>query len=238
MGAVSEVGWNCLFNRRCKMAQMNVEQIKATVMAGMRHRSAIVLIAVCALSVLAACSTPIKLDEVAVEDRNGKAVGSQPLGGTAGTGGTTGATGPIGSAGVNGVAGADVSQRAIQAATADGVQASASGPANTAKIIYFDYDSYAIRPEFQAAIDSHAKFLNTYKTRKLAIEGHTDERGGREYNLALGQKRSEAVRRALGLLGVTESQIEAVSFGKEKPATTGADEPSMALNRRAEINYR
>jgi peptidoglycan-associated lipoprotein len=72
----------------------------------------------------------------------------------------------------------------------------------------------------------------------MAIEGHTDERGGREYNLALGQKRSEAVRRALGLLGVTDSQVEAVSFGKEKPATTGTDEPSMAQNRRAEINYR
>ena len=72
----------------------------------------------------------------------------------------------------------------------------------------------------------------------MAIEGHTDERGGREYNLALGQKRAEAVRRALGLLGVTDSQVEAVSFGKEKPAASGSDEASMAKNRRAEINYR
>ena len=80
--------------------------------------------------------------------------------------------------------------------------------------------------------------MSTNKTRKMAIEGHTDDRGGREYNLALGQKRSEAVRRALALLGVTDAQIEAVSFGKEKPAKAGSDEASWALNRRAEINYR
>ena len=87
-------------------------------------------------------------------------------------------------------------------------------------------------------MDVHAKYLTANKGRKMAIEGHTDERGGREYNLALGQKRAEAVRRALGLLGVTDSQVEAVSFGKEKPAASGFDESSMAKNRRAEINYR
>jgi peptidoglycan-associated lipoprotein len=178
-----------------------------------------------------------------VKDRSGKNVAGQGGEGTTGTGagstaGGLGVGGTTGAAGVNGVAGTDAGQRAIQPVTVDTAQASAAGPASAAKIIYFDYDSYAIRPEFQTAIDSHAKFLNTYKGRKLAIEGHTDERGGREYNLALGQKRSEAVRRALGLLGVTESQIEAVSFGKEKPASLGADEASMAQNRRAEINYR
>ena len=76
------------------------------------------------------------------------------------------------------------------------------------------------------------------KARKVAIEGHTDERGGREYNLALGQKRAEAVRSALGLLGAPDSQLEAVSFGKEKPAVPGNDEAAMAKNRRAEISYR
>jgi peptidoglycan-associated lipoprotein len=84
----------------------------------------------------------------------------------------------------------------------------------------------------------HARFLTTNKNRKIAIEGHTDERGGREYNLALGQKRSEAVRRSLALLGVAETQVEAVSFGKEKPAMTGDTEEAFAKNRRAEINYR
>ncbi|MBH2011002.1 MAG: peptidoglycan-associated lipoprotein Pal [Xanthomonadaceae bacterium] len=116
--------------------------------------------------------------------------------------------------------------------------ASIAGPANTAKIIYFDFDSYVVKPEFQSVIEAHARYLTANKSRKMAIEGHTDEVGGREYNLALGQKRAEAVRRALGLLGVTDSQVEAVSFGKEKPAVPGLDEASMAKNRRAEINYR
>jgi tol-pal system protein YbgF/peptidoglycan-associated lipoprotein len=100
----------------------------------------------------------------------------------------------------------------------EGTDASLAGPANVAKIIYFDFDSYVVKPEFQGAIEAHAKYLTANKTRKMAIEGHTDERGGREYNLALGQKRAEAVRRALGLLGVSDAQVEAVSFGKEKPA--------------------
>ena len=72
----------------------------------------------------------------------------------------------------------------------------------------------------------------------MAVEGHTDERGGREYNLALGQKRSEAVRKALNLLGVSDGQIEAVSLGKEKPAMTGSTEEAFAKNRRAEIAYK
>ncbi|MBK5203916.1 MAG: peptidoglycan-associated lipoprotein Pal, partial [Polaromonas sp.] len=115
---------------------------------------------------------------------------------------------------------------------------SGAGPVNTAKIVYFDFDSYVVKPEFQSLIEAHAKYLTANKSRKMAIEGHTDERGGREYNLALGQKRAEAVRRALELLGVADSQVEAVSFGKEKPAASGLDEVSMAKNRRAEINYR
>ncbi len=134
--------------------------------------------------------------------------------------------------------GSEVGQRAVTPGTIDATAGNAAGPANVAKVIYFDYDSYAIKPEFQSALDAHAKFMSTNKTRKMAIEGHTDDRGGREYNLALGQKRSEAVRRALALLGVTDAQIEAVSFGKEKPAKAGSDEASWALNRRAEINYR
>jgi peptidoglycan-associated lipoprotein len=87
-------------------------------------------------------------------------------------------------------------------------------------------------------IASHAQFLQTNKQRKANLEGHTDDRGGREYNLALGQKRSEAVRKALALLGVSENQMEAVSFGKEKPAVVGSTEAAMEKNRRAEINYR
>ena len=106
------------------------------------------------------------------------------------------------------------------------------------RVVYFDYDSYAIRPEFQALIETNAKLVKADKSKKIVVEGHTDERGGREYNLALGQKRAEAVRRAMGLSGVAESQLEAVSFGKEKPAVMGSTEDVMAKNRRAEISYR
>jgi peptidoglycan-associated lipoprotein len=107
-----------------------------------------------------------------------------------------------------------------------------------ARVILFDYDSYVIKPEYQNIVEAHARWMKANPTRKLNIEGHTDERGGREYNLALGQRRAEAVRRALVLLGVPDSQIEAVSFGKEKPVAPGSDEASWAKNRRAEFAYR
>jgi peptidoglycan-associated lipoprotein len=103
--------------------------------------------------------------------------------------------------------------------------------------VYFDYDSYIVKDEFKPVVDAHSKFLGANKGRKIVIQGNTDERGGREYNLALGQKRAEAVRKSLSLLGVPESQMEAVSFGKEKPKATGSDEASWAENRRADIVY-
>jgi len=114
----------------------------------------------------------------------------------------------------------------------------AAGPSGVARVIYFDYDSIVIKPEFQSLIDGHARYLKADSKRRIAVEGHTDERGGREYNLALGQKRAEAVRRALSLLGVADAQVEAVSLGEEKPAATGSDEAAFARNRRAEIVYR
>jgi peptidoglycan-associated lipoprotein len=106
------------------------------------------------------------------------------------------------------------------------------------RAVYFDFDSFVIKPESQPLIEAHARYLKANKTRKAALEGHADERGGREYNLALGQKRAEAVRRALGLLGVADNQLEAVSFGKEKPAVQGSDEAAWAKNRRVEFGYR
>lgn len=160
---------------------------------------------------LVACGSNVKLNDVPVEDK---------------------------SAMLNQAVDPNASTRGVAPVQIDATDVSAAGPANTAKVIYFDFDSFAIKPEFQNAIDAHAKYMAANKTRKMAIEGHTDERGGREYNLALGQKRAEAVRRALGLLGVTDAQVEAVSFGKEKPAASGGSEDAMAKNRRAEINYR
>ena len=106
------------------------------------------------------------------------------------------------------------------------------------RVVYFDFDSFVVKDDYRSLIENHAKRLNNKKTLALSLEGHADERGGREYNLALGQKRAEAVRRALGLLGVSDAQVEAVSFGKEKPAVPGSDEEAMAKNRRAELSYR
>lgn len=110
--------------------------------------------------------------------------------------------------------------------------------ANLPRVIYFDYDSYVVKDEFRNVVEAQAKSLAADRKKKLSIEGHTDERGGSEYNLALGQKRAEAVAKALTLLGVQEGQVEAVSFGKERPAAQGSNEEAWAKNRRAELNNR
>lgn len=183
------------------------------------------LLAAVFAALLAGCGSSVKLDEVAVEDRSGTAVGAQRAGAQGGT--ATAATG----------SGTAISNTAIAPVAIGSTAAAAAMPTGT-RIVYFDYDSFVIRPEFQDVIENHARFIKADTNRKVAIEGHTDDRGGREYNLALGQKRSEAVRRALGLLGVPDSQVEAVSFGKEKPAVSGSDEAALAKNRRAEISYR
>jgi peptidoglycan-associated lipoprotein len=170
---------------------------------------------------LSACGSAVKLDNVPVEDRSGTSTGT-PSGSASDAG-----KGDASAVGKGTVASVNLNKSAQDAA----MQA-------TNRVVYFDYDSFVIRPEFQSVIEAHAKYLGSDKSRKVAIEGHTDERGGREYNLALGQKRSEAVRKALTLLGVSEGQLEAVSFGKEKPAVQGATEAAMEKNRRAEISYR
>jgi peptidoglycan-associated lipoprotein len=106
------------------------------------------------------------------------------------------------------------------------------------RVVYFDYDSFVVKDDFRPLIVANAKALSADRTQRLALEGHTDERGGREYNLALGQKRAEAVAKALALLGANESQLEAVSFGKERLAATGNDEAAWAKNRRVELSKR
>lgn len=103
--------------------------------------------------------------------------------------------------------------------------------------VYFDFDSYIVKPEFQSVIENHANYLKSHPDRNVKIQGNTDNRGGAEYNLALGQKRAEAVRKSLSLLGVRDSQMEAVSLGKEKPKSLGNDEAAWTENRRADIVY-
>jgi peptidoglycan-associated lipoprotein len=106
------------------------------------------------------------------------------------------------------------------------------------KSVFFDFDSFVVKSEFQPLVEAHGRFLASNKPRRIAIEGHTDERGGREYNLALGQKRAEAVKQRLMVLGATDGQIETISFGKEKPRALGSNEEAWAQNRRADIVYK
>ena len=110
-----------------------------------------------------------------------------------------------------------------------------AAPATLDRVIYFDFDSYAVKDEFRPIIESHAKMLKANSSAKEVAEGHTDERGGSEYNLALGQKRAEAVVQQMKVLGVGDSQLEAVSYGKERPAVDGHDEAAWAKNRRVEL---
>ena len=172
-------------------------------------------IAGCAL-VIGACSSPVKLDEPAqVEDR-------------------TGAAGAAGAQGAGeGASGRQVAQ--VNVGARDALNDPNSPLAK--RSIYFDFDSYTVRDEYRGTIEAHARYLAANKGRKVIIQGNTDERGSREYNLALGQKRAEAVRKALAALGVSDAQIEAVSLGEEKPRATGNDEASWAENRRADLAY-
>ncbi|WP_297656227.1 peptidoglycan-associated lipoprotein Pal [Hydrogenophaga sp.] len=165
-------------------------------------------------AVLAACSSGVKLDDVPVEDRTGSATGA------AGAGGQTGG----------------VDQRGVSGVTVNG--GDAAQPDSVGRIVFFDYDSFEVKAEYASTLEANARYLNANRSRRVNLEGHTDERGGREYNLALGQKRAEAVRRALSLLGVTDAQMEAVSFGEEKPAQVGFDEAAFSKNRRVELTYR
>lgn len=190
---------------------MNISEVFAS-----RARSATQIVTVAALAaLLAACGSSVKLEEAPVSDRSASSA--------AGTEGAAGAGG--------------VGQRSISGVQADGFKPG-QGPASVGSVVYFDFDSFAVRSDFNPLIEGHAKFLGGNGQRRVNLEGHTDERGGREYNLALGQKRAEAVRRALAVSGVSDGQMEAVSYGEEKPAVQGSGEEAWAKNRRVELTYR
>ena len=104
--------------------------------------------------------------------------------------------------------------------------------------VFFDFDSYTISEQYRPVVEMHARYLAANPQQEVVIEGNTDERGSTEYNLALGQRRSEAVRRNLLLLGVQDQQVEAISFGKERPRAFGTTEADYAENRRADFSYR
>ncbi|RKP56553.1 peptidoglycan-associated lipoprotein Pal [Pararobbsia silviterrae] len=135
----------------------------------------------------------------------------------------------------NGAVGTQPNPNAVQEVNVDPLNDPNSPLAK--RSVYFDFDSYSVKDEYQQLLGQHAQYLKSHPQRHVLIQGNTDDRGTSEYNLALGQKRAEAVRKALSLLGVPDSQMEAVSLGKEKPVATGHDEASWAQNRRADLVY-
>ena len=116
--------------------------------------------------------------------------------------------------------------------------ATSKAKAPTGQSIYFDFDESLIKPEFKSVLEAHARYLRDNPSVEGRIEGNADERGSREYNLALGQRRAEAVVRALGVLGVPLKRLEAISYGEEKPRATGHDEASWSQNRRGDFVYK
>ena len=161
-----------------------------------------------AAALLAACSTPVKLNEAPVVERTPE---------TTATVADTRDVRPVETGSVDPLS------------DPKGVLAKRS--------VYFDLDSYVVRDDGKAIVENHSNYLNKNKGRKVLIQGNTDERGGTEYNLALGQKRAEAVRKSMASLGVAETQMEAVSLGEEKPKAMGTGEAVWAENRRADIVY-
>ncbi|MFN9103064.1 MAG: peptidoglycan-associated lipoprotein Pal [Betaproteobacteria bacterium] len=205
------------------------------------HRTLLAPLA--ALALLAGCASPSRVSEPATAPvQTATARSAAPATAPATPAATAAASRAAPQSGVSTVDLAARPATAAAGAAGAAAPAAAAGVAALAapaeRVVYFDFDSFAIRDDFKSLIEGHARVLAREGDRRMTIEGHTDERGGREYNLALGQKRAEAVVRSLVLLGVSERQLEAVSFGKERPAAQGSDESAWARNRRAELKDR
>jgi len=176
------------------------------------HKTVILWVAVIGASLLAGCSSP--------KPRN-----------AAGAGAASSVPSDQSAA-----KGADMSSADSAAANGAGV-AGPSAPQLQNRSIYFDFDSSDIKQEFEALVTAHARYLASSPSTRVRLEGNTDERGSREYNIGLGERRAQAVRRALMLQGVADSQITTVSYGEERPAVTGHTEEAWSHNRRVDIVY-
>lgn len=184
-------------------------------------------IAVAALAALflAGCSTQPSQPTAPIDDRSttpGAATGTPGAATTgAGTGGVTGTGVPGAGAGA-------------------GIGASALRDPNnilSKRSVFFDFDSFVVKDEYKPLVEAHARYLAGNRQARATIQGNTDERGSREYNIALGQRRADAIKRMMTLLGAQDAQVEAVSFGKEKPRAPGSNEAAWAQNRRGDIVY-
>ena len=174
------------------------------------------------IALLAGCSTtpqkPAPVEEGTPQSATPSGSGTGATTGGVGTGGVTGsATGSTGAGSANPL----------------------RDPNNilSKRSVYFDFDSDAIRDQYRGLVEAHARYLQANRNARVTIQGNTDERGSREYNIALGQRRADAVRQLMRVLGAQDAQIETVSFGKEKPKNGGHDESAWAENRRADILY-
>ncbi|MEO8487306.1 MAG: peptidoglycan-associated lipoprotein Pal [Betaproteobacteria bacterium] len=177
------------------------------------------------VALLAGCqSTPSTQGAAPVEDR------------TASSSTTPGAGASTSGAGSSGAAGSAQGSARPGGSVAGNPLRDPSSPLSK-RVVLFDFDSFVVRDEYRSMIESHGRYLAGNRNARMTIQGNTDERGSREYNIALGQKRADAVRRMMTLLGAQEAQVETVSFGKEKPRNPGHDEGSWAENRRDDILY-
>lgn len=173
---------------------------------------------------LSACGTKGGT-QATIEDRTG----AQP-------GATTAAAGPAGGAESTGLGGTGVAGSALAGSDAADPRKDPASPLSK-RSIFFDFDSYVVKAEYRPALEAHASYLLSKRDARVILQGNADERGSREYNLALGQKRAEAVRKALSVLGVSDAQMEAVSFGEEKPRNEADTEAGYAENRRTDVVY-
>lgn len=169
------------------------------------------LLSAVAVASLAACSS-VPLDSTPVESRTGSAV-------TAGSGNANGSA----------------SSSQTKVASVDVNAGNSQSMSNLPHVVYFDFDSYAVSDQYRPVVEANAKELLKDPKEHMAVQGHTDDRGSSEYNLALGQRRADAVVKSLTLLGAQPGQLEAVSFGKERPAAQGDTEEAWAKNRRVEL---
>ena len=181
------------------------------------------VLAIATASMLAACSSTPE-QATPVEDRNA----------TAATGAASGSSGTS-TSGMGNQSGASGSN--LQGNNMSGNPLKDPRSPLSRREIFYDYDSFVVKDEYKPLLEAHAAYLKSNRNARVTVEGNTDERGSREYNLALGQKRSESVKRVLTLLGVNEAQIETVSFGEEKPRNPASSEAAWSENRRCDLRY-
>jgi len=197
------------------------------------NRIEIRLMSLILAGLLAACSStpPKEQSAAAVEDRTAVETAAALQASAPSTQANAGA-------GISGKPLVDRQALGVVSRSQDGA-AALKDPANilSKRVIYFELDSNVVREEFKPIVSAHARYLQQNRSTKMSVQGHADERGSREYNLALGQRRADAVKQMMEVLGAKSYQVETVSFGEEKPVAPGHDEDSWSKNRRAELAY-